>query len=230
MISAVCIIFFIAYIAMNWEEDGKIIALLFAVIFVVALIVCWLKQPKSKEHIREDEISKRLAEFRRKYGKPDMVVNSTCSEPRFFALFSKYKILVINNIEIPFSAITSYKLEDKSYKVRGDYEDYEDYDDYDDYDDIDYTENDYSAPPWCTQNSPTAKRKRKPRKHCSRKVERPTITIHHYILYANLNLEGNPRISIEVGSEKHLAKPFEDVFKSIIQSNEADKLQVENKE
>ena len=223
MISAVCIIFLISYIAMNWEEDGKIIALLFAVIFVAAPIVAWLRQSKTKEHIREDEISKRLDEFRRKYGKPDMVVNSTCSEPRFFALFSKYKILVINNIEIPFSAITSYKLEDKPYEVRGDYEDY------DDYDDIGYTENDYSAPPWCTQNSPTAKRKRKPRKHRSLKVERPTITIHHYILYANLNLEGKPMISIEVGSEKHLAKPFEDVFKSIIQSNEADKLQVDNK-
>lgn len=56
------------------------------------------------------------------------------------------------------------------------------------------------------------------------------VCIIFFILYANLNMEGNPRISIEVGSEKHLAKPFEDVFKSIIQSNEADKLQVENKE
>ena len=230
MLSTILLIILLLYIIADWENSSVyVIPLLILVVAVgvpALIISIYRAHKKDKEENRElyekmeqeeeqesrrwDEIKHRVATFRKRYGKPDIVIPSTCSEPRFLALFNKHKILVINNIEIAFADIVSYELVDNPDYVEG-------YD-YDDDDNVEY-EKDYSTGPyWCAKDKVVENVWKEPKRHRDSDYY---IIGHHYTLYATLNYSNNPKISIEIGNNEEMATKLKDIFSRIVRNNKS---------
>lgn len=232
MLSTILLIIFLLYIIADWESTRVYVIpllILVVVIGVPALIVSIYRTRKKEEEANRElyekmrreeeqessrlaEIERRVAAFKAKYGKPDMVIPSTCSEPRFFALFAEHNVLVINNIEIPFSDIVSCELKDEPEYL---------YDDDDVYDDDVELEKDYSTGPfWCAQDKVVDDVWREPKQHRDREC---CIVSHHYTLYATLNYPKSPKISIEIGDDEARATKLKNMFRRIIKNNKQQK-------
>ena len=228
MLSTILLIILLLYIIADWENSSIYVVPLLILVVAVgipALIISIYRhhkkdeeenrelykkmvQEEKTENSRLAEIKHRVAAFSKKYGKPDIIIPSTCSEPRFLALFNKHKVLVINNIEIAFADIVSYKLIDNPDYVEG----------YDDYNDVEY-EKDYSTGPyWCAENKVVEDVWREPKQH---KDSDYYIIGHHYTLYATLNYTDNPKISIEIGDNKEQATQLKNIFSRIVRNNKS---------
>lgn len=233
MFAAICFIILLLYLLMDWENCSEIVIPILVIIVCVGLpLFVWkinvgvkeqnerdkdkIKQ-LTKEKERLDMILESLSALKKKYGKPDKFIPSTCIEPRFLAIYSKHKILVINNIEIPFSDVLSCKLVEES--MEDEYDDIEEVDDFADEGweeidyDIDYCDDTRGLLPWETDKKKTKKRR----------IVRRGISYSNIELHITFSLPDNPTMKIIVGDNLLMARELEGVFKTIIKKNSLEK-------
>ena len=164
----------------------------------------------------ENQINTSLDRIGRKYGEPDrLILPKDKSEYGFFALFVKHELLCINDAEIKFSDIASYKLVDNYFiengKVSGDIETSTDSDSL-----IDRSIGGYllGVNTGAIIGGATAS------KSSSVNISQENNKlVHDYTLLVNMKGLTQEGIEIHIGNDWRLASELEHLFNQIIEYN-----------